>query len=420
MNKPPKILSVCSGGGGRGCSLVAAALGGVIALGGVTTVLLDAEPKGSGKTGLGRLFGLVHREAGARELAGGGLTGLDDALKPTSIDRLGILGAAGRFLAGDDPEPLKALLKTIGGLSSEYVLADIGSSATGNVFDFIAASNELIMVLEPDPAHMEKVFNFLKGFVYRRIEKLFRENPIMSGLVAEYTDSGSSSCVKSFADLCARISEVDRRSAERALAEVKSFRPMLVLNMISSGDDIRAAEVLKQAAETSLGLDTVYMGAIDRYDAVEEACFPALFGDERARELKNVAIAIAARLIPGWSWKEREVKKGLRDARADAAEKPLERLDIDELPEAFVEEVFGFNDNIIHEGTVFHVQTEVTGGDDPVAETVVYQGGRVFFSKRSRWSEIGDPSGLLVDIKNFASKQHKAAIAAVRNKEVLD
>ena len=75
---------------------------------------------------------------------------------------------------------------------------------------------------------------------------------------------------------------------------------------------------------------------------------------------------------------------------------------------------FGFNDNIEHMGTVFHVQTEVRTGENPVIETVIYHGGRVYFSKKTAWAEAlkGRESG--EGLREFAVRQHKTAIAAVR------
>ncbi|MFQ5735531.1 MAG: hypothetical protein ACE5GY_01540 [Thermodesulfobacteriota bacterium] len=78
-------------------------------------------------------------------------------------------------------------------------------------------------------------------------------------------------------------------------------------------------------------------------------------------------------------------------------------------------EVFGFNDNVAHNGTVYHVQTEAHGGAEPLIETIVYQGGRIFFTKRTAWGEVASNGG---SVRDFAQRQHRAAMAAVRKDKI--
>ena len=56
------------------------------------------------------------------------------------------------------------------------------------------------------------------------------------------------------------------------------------------------------------------------------------------------------------------------------------------------------------------MQTEAHGGVDPVVETIVYNEGRVFFSKRVVYKD--DEAGGTV--RDFAQRQHRAAMAAIK------
>src|SRR5260370_3371992 len=75
---------------------------------------------------------------------------------------------------------------------------------------------------------------------------------------------------------------------------------------------------------------------------------------------------------------------------------------------------FGFNENVSHEGRIFHVQTEVLWGAEPVIETIIYCGGRIFFSKKSRRSELTSQPEEVVGTRELASKQHRIAIAGIK------
>ena len=50
--------------------------------------------------------------------------------------------------------------------------------------------------------------------------------------------------------------------------------------------------------------------------------------------------------------------------------------------------ISGFNTDVDHDGTVFHVQTEDKGRANPVIESLVFVGGQVVVSKRDEYAEM--------------------------------
>ncbi|HEY4705881.1 MAG TPA: hypothetical protein VII64_00385, partial [Thermodesulfobacteriota bacterium] len=79
--------------------------------------------------------------------------------------------------------------------------------------------------------------------------------------------------------------------------------------------------------------------------------------------------------------------------------------------------LLGYNDNVTHAGTVFHVQTEAQDGAGGFVETIIYQGGRVLFSKRTLLKDVAEEAAA-AGLKEFAARQHRAAIAAIKTNRI--
>lgn len=75
--------------------------------------------------------------------------------------------------------------------------------------------------------------------------------------------------------------------------------------------------------------------------------------------------------------------------------------------------ITGFNTDIEHDGVVYHVQTEDKGLDSPLILSLVYSGGEILASKRSRYEDLiaaGFDEGVLSD---RLKRQHRLICAAI-------
>lgn len=75
----------------------------------------------------------------------------------------------------------------------------------------------------------------------------------------------------------------------------------------------------------------------------------------------------------------------------------------------------GFNTDVQHQGTVYHVQTEDKGRGNPVIETLVYVGGRVVVSKRDEYADLVAQNGDDEAIAERMERQHKVLVAAIKS-----
>lgn len=394
MTQNKTIWSVGGGKGGIGKSVATANIGCALAKTGKKVILVDADLGGAN---LHTYFGIKFPDRGLDDFLKGRVKNLGEAAIETSLPNLRLISGAGEFLGIANPAYAQKvkLISSIKKLDADFIIVDLGAGSSYNVLDFFAISNEGIVMIVPEPAAIQNAYIFLKTFVYRRLQRLFSENPFMSEIIRDATDVRSQKAVKSFSDLCGRIAAEDRGAAARALAEVKAYRPRLILNMAASKEDLKVVEAFRAAAMTFLSMDTEFVGTLYSRPSVKAA----------ARKMLPF-------MLESTAW---DAHRDMEDIVANLLPKVPESVPVEPVEEAPIEEreheVFGFNENVSHNGTVFHIQTEAQGGGEPFIETIVYNGGRIFFSKRTLWKDAaaGDTS-----MKDFAARQHRAAMAAIK------
>lgn len=77
--------------------------------------------------------------------------------------------------------------------------------------------------------------------------------------------------------------------------------------------------------------------------------------------------------------------------------------------------ITGYNTDVRHGDTVFHVQTEDKGLSNPFIESLVYVGGQVLASKRASYAELLAEGKEEKDILALMDHQHRTMIAAIRH-----
>ena len=462
MSVNKTIWSVGGGKGGIGKSIAAANIGCALARMGKEVMLVDADLGGAN---LHTYFGIRFPEKSLEDFMKGRCQSLEDAAIPTQVKGLRLISGGGEFLGIANPAfaQKQKLITHIKKLRADYIIVDLGAGSAYNTLDFFAISNEGIVVLVPEPAAIQNAYIFLKTFVYRRLDRLFSGNEVISGLIKEATDPRGSSSAKTFSDVCGRIAAVDRPSAQRALDEIKGYKPKLMLNMAVSKDDLRVVDAFMNASKTFLNLDIDFIGVLYSRASVKSAARkmrPFMLDDSAtdahadmesivrgllassaaaaagaAAVLSDEAEAEAPTYVMPAPYMAHSAAPQTRaviapasipspDATPDeTAAVPAARENTEKTREAATagpaeQDVFGFNDNINHMGTVFHIQTEVQGGADPVIETIIYQGGRIFFAKRSNMAELSGPNGTKASLRECATRQHRTAIAAIKMNKI--
>src|SRR4051794_30160868 len=77
--------------------------------------------------------------------------------------------------------------------------------------------------------------------------------------------------------------------------------------------------------------------------------------------------------------------------------------------------ITGYNTDVRHKETVFHVQTEDKGAANPCIESLVYVGGQVLVSKRANYANLLAEGREEKEIVALMDHQHRTMIAAIRH-----
>ncbi len=74
----------------------------------------------------------------------------------------------------------------------------------------------------------------------------------------------------------------------------------------------------------------------------------------------------------------------------------------------------GYNTDIKFRGTVYHVQTEDKGSDNPVIETLLYVGGQILDSKRTNYTDLSGDNYNPKNVEKLLEEQHRGMIRKIR------
>lgn len=82
--------------------------------------------------------------------------------------------------------------------------------------------------------------------------------------------------------------------------------------------------------------------------------------------------------------------------------------------------ITGFNTDIEHDGVIYHVQTEDKGLDTPIILSLVYAGGTILASKRSRYEDLIAEGFSDEVLAERLKRQHKLICAAIHSGRIDD
>ncbi len=82
--------------------------------------------------------------------------------------------------------------------------------------------------------------------------------------------------------------------------------------------------------------------------------------------------------------------------------------------------ITGFNTDIEHDGVVYHVQTEDKGLDSPLILSLVYSGGTILASKRSRYEDLIAAGFDEAVLSERLKRQHRLICAAITAGRIND
>ncbi len=388
-----QFWTIGGGKGGVGKSFLTASLGVVLAEMGNSVIVVDAD---LGSANLHIFLGIKSPSHTLLDILENRATA-EEVLLPTPHRGLRLLSCAADILGMADPasSEKETIIRFISSLDADYILVDLGAGTSYNVLDFFNMSDEGIILASPDPASIQNAYGFIKSAIFRRVQRKFGSYEAVESALRQFRESVGSAKPRTMMDFYDMLCTTDPRLAEQVAATVDRYRPLIVVNMASSEEDQRIAEIIHSAARRFLNVDLRFCGLIFADPAVRKAAQHLSVPDFQDTN------CVAAQQI------RQTVERLLSCSRVDRSDQP-----------APVTPMMGLNDNMEFMGKSLHIQTENLGFTGRRITTQVFCNGKVILSAKSEYpSTIRDQKDQN-QVQELMRKQHFNVIREIEGKKI--
>jgi flagellar biosynthesis protein FlhG len=257
------VISVASGKGGVGKSVVSVNLALVLARMGKQVVLADLDVGGADAH---VMVGLLNPLLTLTDFLNHRIEHLDDLAQRLSIDpNLRIIPGTGDTLATANMTyaQKKRLIRNFQNIRADVIIVDIGAGASYHTLDFFLMADHHITVATPDPTSVLDLYRFIKLAAIRRVLSMF----MMRDVMAEGLANRDYSSVEEVLDVAGKTDESGRAFAETTL---RALQPTFVLNRVSGRARVNVLQLRKLLKEY-VGGDLTLLGEIPEDPAMEQA-----------------------------------------------------------------------------------------------------------------------------------------------------
>lgn len=258
-----RIVSIASGKGGVGKSVVAANLALLLAKGGRQVVLADLDIGGADSH---ILFGLLNPALTLTDFLSRRVERLGDVAHALPLHPgLRIIPGTGDTLATANMaySKKKRLIRHVRDIEADVIVVDIGAGTGYHALDFFLMADHHLVVATPDPTSVLDLYRFIKLAAIRLVLSSFLARDAIAAALSERDFSS----VEEVLDVAGKTDEAGRGIAERAL---KTFHPALILNRVSGRSRVNVLQLRKLLKEY-VGGDLTLLGEIPDDPAMERA-----------------------------------------------------------------------------------------------------------------------------------------------------
>jgi flagellar biosynthesis protein FlhG len=258
-----RVISIASGKGGVGKSVVSVNLALVLARNGKQVVLADLDVGGADAH---VLVGLPNPTLTLTDFLTHRIESLDDLAQHLSIHpNLRIIPGTGDTLATANMaySQKKRLIRNFQDIRADVIIVDIGAGTGYHALDFFLMADHHLAVATPDPTSVLDLYRFIKLAAIRRVLSMFVTRDVM----AERLANRDYSSVKEVLDVAGKTDESGRAIAESTL---RAFQPALVLNRVSGRARVNVPQLRKLLKEY-VGGDLTLLGEIPEDPAMEQS-----------------------------------------------------------------------------------------------------------------------------------------------------
>jgi flagellar biosynthesis protein FlhG len=257
------IISIASGKGGVGKSIVAGNLGLVLARMGKRVVLVDLDVGGAD---LHIMFGLLHPPATLSDFLVRRVDALDAVASPISSQPgLRLIPGTGDTLATANMPyaKKKRLIRHLGHMDTDVLIVDVGAGTGYHALDFFLLADLHVVIATPDPTSVLDLYRFIKLAAIRRVLSHFLSNDPINSALAEHDFT-------SVEEIFLALGKIDDAAQAIARLVLKTFHPLLLLNRTSMRSRVNTLQ-LQKLLRQYVGGDLTLLGEIPDDRAVERS-----------------------------------------------------------------------------------------------------------------------------------------------------
>lgn len=261
----PTIVSIASGKGGVGKSVVASNLGLLLARHGKRVVLVDLDIGGAN---LHILFGQLQPPKTLSDFISRKVESLNDVAQEVEWGSgLRLIPGTGQTLATANLPYAKKqrLIRHLKYLDADIVILDCPPGTSYQSLDFFLQGDAQVVVANPDPTSVIELYRFLKLAALRKVitQVLSRgQGNVKSSLLEEEFSSIN--------DVLAAIGDDGQGTLEAATQTLQEFNPLFVLNRVTPNSKLTIA-YLQQMVGKFIGGDLVMLGEVPVDESVEQS-----------------------------------------------------------------------------------------------------------------------------------------------------
>lgn len=263
------IWAIGGGKGGIGKSFISSTLAICLARMGKEVTLVDLD---LGSANLHTCLGMKEPKLSISDFINGRASDLNQVSTKTEFQNLHFISGFNDALniadLGHDKK--MRLIEALRGISTPYVILDLGAGTTENTLDFFLSADEKIIAVTPEPTSIENAYRFIKSSYYRRLRTAEGELGIRD-LVEEAMDSRNELGIRSPADLLRRVAERNPQAGESLHRLISDFNVHIVLNQVRTRADVELGHSIKSVCQKYFGIECDYLGYIDHDNAVWQA-----------------------------------------------------------------------------------------------------------------------------------------------------
>lgn len=266
--RSPEIWTIGGGKGGTGKSFIISSMGNCLALQDKKVVLIDADLGGAN---LHTFLGIDKPRISLTDFFEKKVP-LPDIIVDSGVKNMGFLIGAIHSLSPDGikyTQKLK-LFRHIKQLNADYILIDLGAGSHFNTIDTFLLADKMIVVIVPEITAIENLYYFLKNAFFRQLINSFGDHGLKD-VVQNTWKNRREYDIKNLNQLIDYLKGLSKTMENIINRELSSFKTYIILNRISSSQEIMIGDSVKSICRKYFGLNANYVGYIE-YDAIISRC----------------------------------------------------------------------------------------------------------------------------------------------------